>query len=70
MTDREKLTAVVAATCDRWRETLNSLIIYDSATKIIFTAEGEIKSVIRDRKSFGPDGKNGHAVGVHEDGGL
>lgn len=73
MTDREKLTAIVGTFCDRWRETGRSLYIYDSRTKIIFTPEGEIKTIIKDRMAFSPDGQrepNPHYVGITEDSGF
>ena len=56
MTDREKITTIVEAVCDRYRETDMSLYIYDSNMKIMFTDEGEIRTVIRGNRSYGPGG--------------
>ena len=73
MTDREYITAIVGAFCERWRETRMSLYIYDRLTKIIFTREGEIKTVIKNHMAFGPEGVHaggGTIVGVYEDGAI
>ena len=52
LTDREKITAVVIATAEKYIERDRSLTIRDSGIKILFTPKGEIKSIIRDGQSF------------------
>jgi len=69
VSDRAKITALVALVCEKYRETPLSLIIYDSKTKLIFDDDGEIRSVIRDGSSFGPEGRTGHTRGVNLDDG-
>jgi archaellum biogenesis ATPase FlaH len=65
MTDREKLTAIVEAVCENWRETNKSLIIYDSMTKIMFEENGEVRSIIRGHIVYGPDGERSRSPGVN-----
>ena len=61
MTDRDKLVAVFTllqkhGKITSFEERGNSIEIFDGP-KYMFTAEGEIKSIIRDGRAFGPDGE-------------
>ena len=47
MSDRAKITALVALVCEKYRETPLSLIIYDSKTKLIYN--GDVKAEEADK---------------------
>jgi hypothetical protein len=60
--DRQIVFANVAAGYDKYHlvEKITTIEVTPSGPKFTFTPDGDVRSVIVDGKSFGPDGKNVH----------
>jgi hypothetical protein len=60
MTDRDKLVIEIERMCvitGKTYEERDHTITVHNGPKFIFTAEGEVKSIIRDGKAYGPNGQ-------------
>jgi len=53
-TDREKLTAILDAFGSDYEDKNHSTVIPCNRTKILWTDDGRIRSIIRNGKSYGP----------------
>jgi len=57
VTDRQKLLAMIEVFAHDYEDKPRSTTILESGIKILWTEDGQIKSIVRNGRSYGPDGQ-------------